>query len=159
MPVDPRFQRGIDLVTYIRASPEYSAAFCVGVAGYPDGHPDVDMSEDDEINHLKAKVDAGADFIITQLFYDVDRFLVWLQKLRDKGLFRPLLYGLGLMRTLGITVPVIPGIMPIQTYASFQRLTKLCGAELPSSVLEDLDRIKVGVFRHYDRVTNCFTAR
>ncbi|KAF8964011.1 methylenetetrahydrofolate reduct [Flammula alnicola] len=98
---DPRFTRAADLVAYIRSVPEYSSWFCVGVAGYPDGHADSPMDEDTEIDRLKEKVDAGADFIITQLFYDVDHFCH------------------------GITVPVIPGIMPIQTYSSFTRVTKL----------------------------------
>ena len=52
---------------------------------YPDGHPDAENNEDAELNHLKAKVDAGADFIVTQLFYDVDRFISWLKRVRGKG--------------------------------------------------------------------------
>jgi len=53
---------------------------------YPDGHIDISYDEDAELNFLKEKVDAGADFIVTQLFYDVDRFLRWLKKVRDKGI-------------------------------------------------------------------------
>ena len=52
---------------------------------YPDGHPDHDFSEDQELEHLQQKVDAGAEYIITQLFYDVDNFLGWLKKVRDRG--------------------------------------------------------------------------
>lgn len=52
---------------------------------YPDGHPDKDTDEETELNFLKEKVDAGADFIDTQLFYDVDRFLQWEKKVRRKG--------------------------------------------------------------------------
>ncbi|PPQ77523.1 hypothetical protein CVT25_011320 [Psilocybe cyanescens] len=115
---DPRFSRAIDLVSYIRSIPEYSSWFCVGVAGYPDGHVDNPVDEDTEVIRLKEKVDAGADFIITQLFYDIDHFLSWYKKVKEKG----------------ITVPVIPGIMPIQTYSSFSRVTKLCGAHVPESV-------------------------
>jgi methylenetetrahydrofolate reductase (NADPH) len=55
------------------------------VPAYPDGHTDKDANEDDEIEYLKAKVDAGADFIVTQLFYDVDGFLRWEKKVRQKG--------------------------------------------------------------------------
>jgi methylenetetrahydrofolate reductase (NADPH) len=89
-------------------------------------------------------VDAGADFIVTQLFYDVDRFLQWLKKVRAKGQSS----GLSSMLTssfkmLGITVPVIPGIMPIQTYSSFLRLTKLCGTKVPGYVMEALAPISV----------------
>lgn len=102
IPVDPRFTNAIDLVKYIRSSAEFSSHFCIGVAGlllynprlsitepeltaYPDGHPDRGADEESELNFLKEKVDAGADFIATQLFYDVDRFLQWEMKVRSKG--------------------------------------------------------------------------
>ncbi|EIN07214.1 MTHFR-domain-containing protein [Punctularia strigosozonata HHB-11173 SS5] len=126
IPTDPRFAHGIDLVSYIRSSPEFSSAFCIGVAAYPDGHPDREMDEDAEIDKLKDKVDAGADYIVTQLFYDVDNFLRWLGKVRDRG----------------INVPVIPGIMPLQTYSSFLRLTKLCGSKIPASLHSELEAVK-----------------
>ncbi|CAA7271526.1 unnamed protein product [Cyclocybe aegerita] len=122
---DPRFTRAADLVSYIRSVPEYSSWFCIGVAGYPDGHADSLVEEDTEIGRLKEKVDAGADFIITQLFYDVDQFLSWYKKVRQRG----------------IRVPVIPGIMPIQTYSSFARVTKLCGARVPDPVSHALAAI------------------
>ncbi|KAF6763901.1 methylenetetrahydrofolate reductase-domain-containing protein [Ephemerocybe angulata] len=131
IPSDPRFTHAIDLVRYIRSVPEYSSHFCIGVAGYPDGHPDSPLSEDAEIDNLKAKVDAGADFIITQLFYDVDQFLRWVKKVRAKG----------------ITVPIIPGIMPVQTYATFARLTKLCGTKVPKKLEDELTPLK-----HDDRL-------
>jgi methylenetetrahydrofolate reductase (NADPH) len=126
IPTDPRFNYGLDLVSYIRSSPEFSDAFSLGVAAYPDGHAGSTLSEDEEIEYLKAKVNSGADFIVTQLFYDVDNFLRWLRKIRSYG----------------ITVPVIPGIMPIQAYASFLRVTKLCGTHIPNSMHADLESIK-----------------
>ena len=55
---------------------------------HPDGHPEHHSDADTEIKHLKAKVDAGADFIITQLFYDVEGFSTWLNKVRQNGLWR-----------------------------------------------------------------------
>ena len=94
-------------MSYIRSTPEFSEAFSVGVAGhsdsyvdvfasdllstvaYPDGHSEGVHNEDEEIEHLKAKVDNGADFIVTQLFYDVDNFLRWLQKIRAHGASHP----------------------------------------------------------------------
>lgn len=95
------------------------------------------------MEHLRAKVDAGAEFIVTQLFYDVDHFLVWLKKVRAKGTtivhrgMNPLeLY-------TGITVPIVPGIMPLQSYASFLRLTKLCGTKVPPKLHLDLDPLRV----------------
>jgi len=121
------------------------ASFANCCPAYPDGHPDSTNDEGTEIANLKAKVDAGADFIITQLFYDTDRFLNWVKKVRATGaLFnlilvkrRPLTFG------TGITVPIIPGIMPIQTYATFARLTKLCGTKVPKRLEEDLLPLKV----------------
>ncbi|RDB21461.1 Methylenetetrahydrofolate reductase 2 [Hypsizygus marmoreus] len=120
--VDPRFKHATDLVKFIRSSPEFASHFCIGVAAYPDGHSESTLDEDAELAFLKDKVDAGADFIVTQLFYDVDRFLKWLKKVREKG----------------ITVPVIAGIMPIQTYGSFARLIKLCGIRVPQDIMDDL---------------------
>jgi len=125
IPTDPRFTHGVDLVSYIKSTPEFSH-FCVGVPAYPDGHAEGEIGEEQEIEYLKSKVDAGADFIITQLFYDVDGFLRWQKKVRAKG----------------IHVPIIPGIMPIQTYASFLRLTKLCGTKVPHSLMSDLVPIR-----------------
>jgi methylenetetrahydrofolate reductase (NADPH) len=61
---------------------------------YPDGHPDHETDEDGEIDYLKAKIDAGADFIVTQLFYDVDGFFRWMKKVRGRGLAL-LVYTLG----------------------------------------------------------------
>lgn len=126
IPTDPRFTHAVDLVSYIRSSPEFSEVFSIGVAAYPDGHAGSTLSEDEEIEYLKAKIKSGADFIVTQLFYDVDNFLRWIRKIRS----------------CGITVPVIPGIMPIQTYASFLRVTKLCGTHIPDRIHADLESIK-----------------
>ncbi|THH29589.1 hypothetical protein EUX98_g4598 [Antrodiella citrinella] len=125
IPTDPRFRHGVDLVSYIKTTPEFSH-FCVGVPAYPDGHAGSEAGENQEIEYLKAKIDAGADFIVTQLFYDVEGFLRWQRKVRAKG----------------IQVPIIPGIMPIQTYASFLRLTKLCGTKVPHSLMSDLVPIR-----------------
>ncbi|KAK2459701.1 hypothetical protein APHAL10511_008346 [Amanita phalloides] len=125
LPIDPNFCHAIDLVKYIRASPEYSSYFCVGVAAYPDGHPEATIDSDTEIDCLKSKVDAGANFVITQLFYDADNFQKWLDKVRAKG----------------INVPIIPGIMPIQTFSSFKRITKLCGTKVSPSILTHLEPI------------------
>ncbi|EPQ30510.1 uncharacterized protein PFL1_02036 [Pseudozyma flocculosa PF-1] len=122
---DSRFQHAIDLVRYIRQ--EHGDFFCIGVAGYPEGHADyVDRDVQRDIRHLKAKQDAGAQFVITQLFYDVDQFLAWY---RD-------------CRAAGITIPILPGIMPVQNYLSFRRMTNLCKAKVPQPVLDALEPIK-----------------
>jgi methylenetetrahydrofolate reductase (NADPH) len=95
------------------------------VAGHPEGHPS-SVSRHDEMIHLKEKIDAGADLIITQLFYDVTIFQQYVQQ----------------CRTYGITCPIIPGIMPIQSYSSFQRMTEYCQVSVPSHVWDQLEPVK-----------------
>lgn len=112
-----------DLVRHIRDS--YGNHFDIGVAGYPEGCDDQDDLEL-LMDHLKEKVDAGATFIVTQMFYDVDNFLEWVQKVRAKG----------------ITVPIIPGIMPINTYASFVRRCNHMDCKIPSKWLAALEEVK-----------------
>ncbi|PWY99146.1 methylenetetrahydrofolate reduct [Testicularia cyperi] len=122
---DDRFQHATDLVTYVREN--HGDFFCIGVAGYPEGHADyVDRDLERDMRYLKAKQDAGAQFIVTQLFYDVDQFLSWYRKCRE----------------IGITIPILPGIMPIQNYQSFRRMTNLCKAKVPQPILDALEPIK-----------------
>ncbi|BFZ54877.1 methylenetetrahydrofolate reductase (NAD(P)H) met13 [Savitreella phatthalungensis] len=112
-----------DLVQYIRA--EHGDYFDVGVAGYSDGHPEC-TDEELSIHHLKAKVDAGADFIVTQMFYDAGKFLGWVNKCRASG----------------IEVPIIPGIMPISAWESFERRVKWSEASVPESFYRILRPLK-----------------
>ncbi|KAK9495885.1 methylenetetrahydrofolate reductase [Lipomyces doorenjongii] len=112
-----------DLVTYIRE--QYDDYFEVGVAGYPEGHPE-EHDHEVLIDHLKEKLDAGASFVITQMFYDVDHFLDWVDKCREKG----------------ITAPIVPGIMPISNYASFVRRAKWCEINVPPEFMLALERVK-----------------
>ncbi|KAI1314350.1 hypothetical protein EDD11_002251 [Mortierella claussenii] len=123
--VDETFVHAIDLVRYIRQ--QYGDYFCIGVAGYPEGHMDnTTLSSNEEIGYLKRKVEAGADFVLTQLFYDVEGFVVWEQQ----------------CRSLGIKCPIIPGIMPIQSYNGFRRITSLAKIRIPTQVAEALEPIK-----------------
>ncbi|KAF9966519.1 hypothetical protein BGZ70_002067 [Mortierella alpina] len=123
--VDDTFVHAIDLVRYIRQ--QYGDYFCIGVAGYPEGHMDsTDLSSEDEIRFLQEKIEAGADFVLTQLFYDVDGFLAWEKQCRAQG----------------IVCPIIPGIMPIQSYNGFRRITNLAKIRVPASVQEALEPIK-----------------
>ena len=117
------FSHAVDLVKYIRE--KYDDYFCIGVAGYPEGHTDCESKEADLL-HLKEKVDAGADLVITQLFYDNSLFFDFLEKAKN----------------IGITCPIIPGIMPIMTYNGFIRMTTMCKTYVPPALLASLEHIK-----------------
>ncbi|KAI0223579.1 methylenetetrahydrofolate reductase (NAD(P)H) met13 [Massospora cicadina] len=110
------FDYADDLVRYIRL--EYGDFFCISVAGYPEGHLDSPSLEED-LRYLKQKVDAGADYIVTQLFYDVDIYLEWISKVREMA-----------------------GIMPIQSYQGFKRMTTMCKTLVPKGILDELEPIK-----------------
>merc|ERR1719482_167729 len=117
------FAYATDLVKYIRE--EYGDYFCIAVAGYPEGHLEATSFEDD-MKHLKEKCNAGADLIVTQLFYDNPSFLAYVDK----------------CKAMGITIPILPGIMPIQSYAGFNKMTTLCKTKVPSFIPERLDAVK-----------------
>lgn len=112
-----------DLVKVIRR--EHGDHFTICVAGYPTGHPE-STSYGDDLRHLKEKVDAGADFIITQLFFKPETFF---QFLRD-------------CREIGITCPIIPGVLPIQAYQSLRHIVKLSRLEVPKEILDTIEPIK-----------------
>lgn len=117
------FRYAKDLVKHIKEN--YGDHFDIGVAGYPEGCDD----QDDQnllMQHLKEKVDAGGTFIITQMFYDVDIFLAWVKRCREAG----------------ITVPIIPGIMPIQTHASFERRANWTKCRVPEQWKAALEPVK-----------------
>lgn len=121
--IEGGFAHAVDLVKYIRQ--EYGDYFGICVAGYPEGHVDATSREDD-VKYLKEKIDAGADFVITQLFYDVDLFL---QYVKD-------------CRAIGINCPIVPGIMPIHTYGGFTRMTQLCKTAVPKYIWDEVDPVK-----------------
>jgi len=120
---DKRFQYAKDLVAHIRDT--YGNHFDIGVAGYPEGCDD-NRDEDLLLDHLKEKVDNGATFIVTQMFYDVDNFLRWVARVRARG----------------IDVPIVPGIMPIATYASFVRRCHHMQCRIPDAWMSALDPVK-----------------
>ena len=109
-----------ELVDFIREMNR----FCIGVAGYPEGHPEA-PNLDKDMNNLKRKVDAGADFIITQLFFVNDHYY----RFRERALSE------------GIGVPLIPGVFPVFNFKQVARMASLCGAEIPSRLFEKLDKV------------------
>ena len=114
------FRYAMELVAFIR---ERHPQWCIGVAGYPEGHPE-SPSLDEDLEHLKEKVDAGADFVVTQLFFENKLFFSFLERCRNKG----------------IKVPVIPGILPITSLKQVLRFTSLCGSSIPVTLLESLEK-------------------
>ena len=125
-----QFKNAVDLVKYIRL--EYGDYFCIGVAAYPEGHVDgADVSNQNprkDIPFLIEKVKAGADFIITQLFFDVDKFITFEKLIRQSPELK--------------NVPLIPGLMPITTHRVFTRATKLSHATIPTKIYKQFEEIK-----------------
>ncbi|KAJ2708825.1 methylenetetrahydrofolate reductase 1, partial [Coemansia spiralis] len=117
------FAHAIDLVRYIRS--KYGDYFCLGVAGYPEGHTESSDKERD-YEYFKEKVQAGADFVISQLVFDHELFVAWERRCRADG----------------IRVPIVPGVLPVQSYQSFRRLVFLTKAHVPPPLLADLDAAK-----------------
>ncbi|XP_017687526.1 methylenetetrahydrofolate reductase isoform X2 [Pipra filicauda] len=117
------FNHAADLVKHIRS--EFDDYFDICVAGYPKGHPEAESYETD-LRHLKEKVFAGADFIITQLFFRPETFLKFMKD----------------CQAIGITCPIIPGIFPIQGYHSLRQLVKLSKLEVPQEIKDVIEPIK-----------------
>jgi len=126
------FVRAVDLVKYIKK--KYGDYFCIGVAAYPEGHADSSHPETQDpkvdLPYLIEKTKAGADFIMTQLFFDVKAYEDFEDLLRndESGVFK--------------TIPIIPGLMPIQSYQILRRTTKLSHASLPEVLLSRLDAVR-----------------
>lgn len=121
-----------DLVKYIRQ--KYGDYFCIGVAAYPEGHSDeshpLGQSLEHDLPYLVDKVMAGADFIMTQLFFDIKAYDHFEKTLREhpSGTFK--------------TIPIIPGLMPIQSFQMIRRTTKLSHAKMPDEILNRLIAVK-----------------
>ncbi len=96
--------------------------FAVGAAAFPEVHPEAESPEAD-LRFLKEKQDAGAGFFITQLFFDNEHYFGFCARAREAG----------------ITVPIIPGVMPVTSYRNIKRITELCKSEIPESFERELE--------------------
>lgn len=110
-----------ELVEFIRSR----YPFCLGAACYPETHPEAPDPETD-LENLKRKVDAGANFLITQLFFNNEDFF----RFRDKAVAR------------GIRVPIVAGIMPILSVNQIKRFTQMCGAAIPPDLLSKIEAVE-----------------
>ena len=125
---EPEFRRpagGFEYAAELVAFLKELGGFSVGVAGFPEGHIACREGKEVDWQRLKAKINAGADFVITQLFFDNRHFYAF----RDY------------LTRLGVAVPIVPGIIPITSASQIGKFTALCGAELPAPLRDALDRL------------------
>jgi methylenetetrahydrofolate reductase (NADPH) len=120
-PVEGGFSYALDLIRFIKERD----GFCIGAACYPEGHVECSDKRLDW-DRAAAKAEAGADFLISQLFYDWKDFLEMEDYLRNKR---------------GVKVPIVPGILPFLKTEQIKRFTKLCGAKLPAALLTRLEKL------------------
>jgi methylenetetrahydrofolate reductase (NADPH) len=114
------FEYSYELVRYIRRS----GAFSIGVAGFPEGHIACREGKHVDWQRLQAKIDHGADFVITQLFFQNCHYFECREYLARRG----------------VTVPIVPGILPILSASQIKRFVALCGAALPPPLVAELER-------------------
>ncbi|MEL7641291.1 MAG: methylenetetrahydrofolate reductase [NAD(P)H] [Solidesulfovibrio sp.] len=119
VPDSDDFRHASDLVSFIR---QEFPGLGVSVAGYPECHPEA-VSPEADLDYLCRKVALGGEVVVTQLFFDNDRYFDFVQK----------------ARAAGITAPIVPGVLPVMSLASIKRLVGLCGASLPPVFLAELE--------------------
>jgi methylenetetrahydrofolate reductase (NADPH) len=122
MKTEGGFEFSYELVRFLREV----GGFCIGTAGFPEGHIACKDGKYVDWHRLKAKVDCGADFVLTQLFFDNADFL----EFRDY-----------MTKKLGVTVPICPGVLPILSAAQIKRFTTMCGAKMPPTLVERLNQL------------------
>jgi methylenetetrahydrofolate reductase (NADPH) len=115
------FEYSYELVRFIREK----GGFCIGTAGFPEGHIACKAGKHADWRHLKHKVDQGADFILTQLFFDNQDYF----EFRDH------------LHKMGVTIPVCPGLLPILSASQIKKFTTLCGARIPEKMMSKLDEL------------------
>ncbi len=122
-PTPGGFEYSAELVQFIRAHGDFS----IGVAGFPEGHVACPGGKHADWRHLQAKVAAGADFVVTQLFFDNADFFEFRDYVAGK---------------LGVTVPLVPGVIAILNAAQITKFTQLCGAKIPPALRTRLDALE-----------------
>ncbi|RIH88145.1 5,10-methylenetetrahydrofolate reductase [Meiothermus luteus] len=120
-PTEGGFRYASELVAFIRE--EFGDTFTLAGGAYPEGHPEA-VSLEADLHHLKQKVDAGLDFLVTQLFFNNALYFGFLER----------------ARRIGIEVPILPGLMPITDLAQIRRFMDMCGASIPGPLLSRLER-------------------
>lgn len=118
-----RLNNGIYLEEDIRDG--FRTKFCMGVAGYPEKHFEAPNLETD-LRHLKAKVDAGAEYIVTQMFFDNTKFFAFVDKCRENG----------------INVPIIPGLKPLTNKKQLTVIPRIFHVDLPNDLIDSMNRTK-----------------
>lgn len=118
-PLPDQYHHAIELIREIKDSGD----FCIGGACYPEGHPEA-ATMDEDLTHLKEKVDAGCEYLTTQMFFDNNIYYRFMYKALQKG----------------IHVPVVPGIMPVTNAAQVKRTVSLTGNLVPAKFLSIVDR-------------------
>src|SRR5262249_11526336 len=115
------FSYANELTEFVRANSD----FCIGGACYPEGHVEA-ASKYQDLHNLKRNVEAGAQFLITQLFFDNRVYFDFVDR----------------ARAAGISIPIIPGLMPILNVEQIARMTKMCGASIPEPLMKELEKRK-----------------
>ena len=116
------FTYSSELVAFIREL----GGFCIGTAGFPEGHIAQTAGRVVDWGHLREKVQAGADFVVTQLFFDNEDYFRFVEHM-DKQ--------------LGVTVPIVPGIFPVLSAKQTRKIVEMCGSQLPTDFVRGLDAL------------------
>ncbi|MSR76776.1 MAG: methylenetetrahydrofolate reductase [NAD(P)H] [Candidatus Omnitrophica bacterium] len=122
-PVSNGFTHASELVNFIRRHPTLSRAFSLAIAGYPEGHVEC-KDKDLDLKNLKHKVDQGADVVITQLFFDNRKYFHFVERARK----------------IGISIPIVPGIMPVTQGPQIQKFAQMCGASIPDEMNQAIQK-------------------
>ncbi|EQA46494.1 methylenetetrahydrofolate reductase (NAD(P)H) [Leptospira broomii serovar Hurstbridge str. 5399] len=132
--VEGGFEHASELISFIKSE---GFDFCMGGACYPEKHPQASDLETD-VDNLKKKVDAGAEYLVSQLFFKNEIFESFLNLVRKKG----------------IRVPVVPGIMPITSFSQIERFRSMAACEFPDKLLTDLEEVQNRPEEFYRRSLN-----